>query len=411
MNNDSSNNALPMEHISLQTLIYVGVSAEKVADVWERWTHFNDMGGPFIREGDSDTDIDSEQMPFIEFVIGHTVKSGLVGDASGDKDAEWRDGMNVCGISVETQDAIMDPHFAYLRRSNSCVYWARETINIRYAVLVNISYTREHGKEQQYVPVAPSGDWSSQHIMAAYSTPGFVVLYKTVIQPRYCPLYDETGALADIRALYSPPPSDFSGVKMLICLTPDVEVVEYQASYIRRRAEHTPAGIVCLCIPTNAFKTLAGDGEESCVQHLSWPSNEWKELVWYSRTDRTLPPRLSRYGDAALIAEPMAWGPRLAFAALKCWEDITDKFLFKVGGDGGGEGRVAVYEVCFRRVWHEGLAGEQGPGNEGVLLCGSRDGLVAGREPFRGLGLNGVNWERQNRWTGSLSCKRNEGPC
>lgn len=81
--------------------------------------------------------------------------------------------MNVCGISVETQDAIMDPHFAYLRRSNSCVYWARETINIRYAVLVNISYTREHGKEQQDVPVAPSGDWSSQRTMAAYSTPGY----------------------------------------------------------------------------------------------------------------------------------------------------------------------------------------------------------------------------------------------
>lgn len=246
-------------------------------------------------------------------------------------------------------------------------------------------------------------------VPAAYSTPGYVVLYKTVIQPRYRPLYDETGALTDIRALYSPPPSDFSGVKMLICLPPDVEVVEYQASYIRRQAEHTPAGIACLCIPTNEFKTLAGDGEESCVQHLSWPSNDWKELVWYSRTDRTLPLRLSRYEDAALIAGPMAWVPRLAFAALESWEDITDKFLFKVGGNGGLEGRVAVHEVCFRRVWHEGLAGEQGPGNEGVLLCGSRDGLVAGREPFRVLGLNGVNWERQNGWTSSLSCKRNEG--
>lgn len=159
MNTDSSNNALLMESISLETLIYLGLSAEKAADVWERWTHFNDMGGPFIREGDPDTDIDSEQMPFIEFFIGHTVKSGLVRDASGDKDAEWRDCMNVCGISVETQDTIMDPHFAYLRRSNSCVYWARETINIRYAVLVNISYTREHWKEQQD---APSGDWSSR---------------------------------------------------------------------------------------------------------------------------------------------------------------------------------------------------------------------------------------------------------
>lgn len=151
--------------------------------------------------------------------------------------------------------------------------------------------------------------------MAAYSTPGYMVLYKTVIQPRYWPLYNETGALADIRTLYSRAPSDFSGGKSLIYLTSNVEVVEYQASYIRRRAEHTPTGVVCLCIPTNALKTMPGDGEESCVQHLSWPSNNWRELVWYSRT-RTLPPRLSRYEDAALIVGPMAWGPRLAFAAL-----------------------------------------------------------------------------------------------
>lgn len=125
------------------------------------------------------------QMPFIEFVIGHTIVTGLGRDASGDEDAEWKDCMDACGISVETQDVIMDPHFAYLRRSNSCVYWARETINIRYAVLVSISYTRKYGKEQQHVPVASSGGWSSQRTTAAYSTPGYMVLYKTVIQPRY----------------------------------------------------------------------------------------------------------------------------------------------------------------------------------------------------------------------------------
>lgn len=36
MNTGSSNNALPMERISLETLIYLRLSAEKAADVWER---------------------------------------------------------------------------------------------------------------------------------------------------------------------------------------------------------------------------------------------------------------------------------------------------------------------------------------------------------------------------------------
>lgn len=76
------------------------------------------------------------------------------------------------------------------------------------------------------MPVASSGGWSSQRTTAAYSTPGYMVLYKTVIQPRYWPLYDETGALPVIRTLYSRAPSDFSGGKSLIYLTPNVEVVE-----------------------------------------------------------------------------------------------------------------------------------------------------------------------------------------
>lgn len=56
MNNDHSDNALPMERISLKTLQYVGLSAEKTTDVWEKWTHFDDIPSPFIREGDADTD-------------------------------------------------------------------------------------------------------------------------------------------------------------------------------------------------------------------------------------------------------------------------------------------------------------------------------------------------------------------
>lgn len=48
-------------------------------------------------------------------------------------DVEWL--VDVCGLSVDTQDAIMDPHFTYLRISNSCLSWVRDTIGMRYAGL------------------------------------------------------------------------------------------------------------------------------------------------------------------------------------------------------------------------------------------------------------------------------------
>jgi hypothetical protein len=39
---------------------------------------------------------------------------------------------------------------------------------------------------------------------------------------------------------------------------------------------------------------------------------------------------------------PMARGPNSDFEALGSWEDITDRFVFKIGGDSGRQGRVAI---------------------------------------------------------------------
>ena len=67
--------------------------------------------------------------------------------------------------------------------------------------------------------------------------------------------------------------SDFSN-KSVIHFTLNITLVEYQASYIRRSAEYTSAGILCLYIPIDTFEALPGDGEELSTQHPSWPRNE-----------------------------------------------------------------------------------------------------------------------------------------
>ncbi|KAK0750662.1 hypothetical protein B0T18DRAFT_131459 [Schizothecium vesticola] len=154
MNNISSNNAEPIQRILLETLMYIGLSAEKAAEIWDEWTNWPDFGDGINPESDPDKG-DDFVMPFIEFIIGHTIKSGRVRDATGDSDTEWRNCMDACGISVEAQEAIMDPHFTYLCRSNSCIHWARDTINIRYDVVDGVCSTEQRGHDQKDAPVAP----------------------------------------------------------------------------------------------------------------------------------------------------------------------------------------------------------------------------------------------------------------
>jgi len=94
-------------------------------------------------------------IPLIDFIIGHTTNSGRVCDATGDNDAEWRNCMDACGISVEAQEAIMDPHFIYLRQLNFCIHQTRDITNIGYGVVGGICSMEQRRREQKYAPVAP----------------------------------------------------------------------------------------------------------------------------------------------------------------------------------------------------------------------------------------------------------------
>lgn len=122
---------IPAVLISWETLIYLGLSAEKAAQLWQEWNNWPDSGPG--REVDADDG--GLQVPFLDFIIGHIEYTP---DARDESDAQWWACMDACGLATETQDAIMDPHFTYLRLSNSCMHWVKDTIEMRYAGLQDI---------------------------------------------------------------------------------------------------------------------------------------------------------------------------------------------------------------------------------------------------------------------------------
>ncbi|KAK3346948.1 hypothetical protein B0T25DRAFT_291512 [Lasiosphaeria hispida] len=364
---------IPDVLISRETLMHVGLSAENAGELWQKWTNWPQFGP----RREVDPDDGGLQVTFIDFIVGHMENKD---DAADESDAQWRACMDACGLSVDTQDAIMDPHFTYLRLSSSCLSWVRDTIEMRYAGLQDIQRTsrvREmelrrmasrpgahqgeqrggsqggytldsaslpaatgqekrrsiSGQQQQGTPGVALDVWSSARAIASRNAPGYTVLYKGMDQARTNGLFDEAGALSNLSTLLSSAPSDFSSTRALFYFTPDVKVAEYYASYAKRRTECESVVILCLCIPNAAIEALS----EPDIRRLSWPSNDWKELVWRCRTRQALPTRLRSYRNALLTIGTTPRRPDSEYHALGSWEDVTERFLLKVGANGGGD--------------------------------------------------------------------------
>jgi hypothetical protein len=367
---------IPVALVSRETLIYVGLSEAMATEMWDRWIRWP-ASGPRRETDASDGGLTVTFIDYITSNLKNQVRMVL------DSDHDWQTSLDMYGIDVDTQNAIMDPHFKYLRLGESCFYWVKDTIEMRYAGLKDIqraSREREmelrriasrpgrnegrggvgghqggpsqdagllssttgqrqrtiSGVQQQTAPGIVAENWGSASAIAACNAPGYTVLFKGLDQGRIAGLFDETGTLSRIETLLSSPPSDFSGTRSLFYFTPDYQVAQYYAAYAKRRANCESVVIVCLSIANAAIERLSGTE----VQRLYWPSPEWKELVWRSRTKQTLPSRLRKYRLATLLIGTISRKPDLVYQAMESWGEVTDSCLLRVGSSGQGKPSV-----------------------------------------------------------------------
>ncbi|KAI9163157.1 hypothetical protein HJFPF1_04756 [Paramyrothecium foliicola] len=332
---------IPDHLISFQTLKYVG---------------FREKGIP---RRETDPDDGGLQMTFIDFVTG-PFDMGI--DTWSDNDAEWTDCMRTYGLSNELQAAILDPFFKYLRLSNSCAFWSKDAVEMRYAGLQEIqaaSFEREKGLRRAAArPGTSSGSSlgpphggsrsvlglqrgssssisidtvTSERAVAARNAPGYTILYKGLDQARIQGLLDEDGKLKNIETLQSAPPSDFSGKHMMFYFTADFMVAQYYAAYAKRKATAESVVIVTVAIPNAAIEAM----NEPEIQRIHWPSAEWKELVWLSRSGKLLKGSLRKYRAATLIIGTISRNPNQIFSRMASWEQVSETHVLKVEGVNG----------------------------------------------------------------------------
>jgi hypothetical protein len=365
---ETSYATIPSVLISYQTLLYVGFSEKKANELWTQWSNWPPHGPR--RETDPNDDYYGVVVAFDEFFISSFKTQP---DATDDNTEEWRLCLERCGMSVDVQDAIMDPHFECIRLSNSCLYWIKDTLEMRYAGLLDIQKTsRQRQMQLQRAASRPSGNQGSssgrqgtgldpatdsspssrQNTRSASETqqqqtpgisqhtwgsatateackpvPGHTLLFRGQDRGRISDLFDQAGNLDRLGALASGFPSDFSGFSSLFCFSPDYRVAEYHAAYAKTRAGVESVVIICLSIPDAAIERLVAPD----ILHVHWPSDEWKELVWRSRRALDILPRLQKYREATLIVGTVSRGPDSCYRRMSSWQEVSEVCLLKVG--------------------------------------------------------------------------------
>jgi hypothetical protein len=366
---------IPDTLVSLATLKYLGFTEVAANQIWARWTNWP-QGPPGRFESDSDGEI-----MFVEVAVGH-LTIGRDSDTSDDNDQEWHQCLSICGINAETRASIMDPLYKRIRLTESCCFWVKDTIELRYRGLEAVQEaSRERAMALQRASSRPSQSGSrpsqSGHVgragsslgssstsrteqrsisgtmrtapgissntafsnvtQSARSSPGSITLYKGMDQARLDGFFNDSGEIVDWSMLLSTPPTDFLGREAGFYFAVDRDIAEYYACYAKRRDGVSSVVVIHLIVPNQMVESLS----PTQLQKTYWPSAEWKNLIWHCRTMRSrLPAELQKFKQAHLIIGTIAKKPNKVYQRMNSAEEINDRCLLKTE-----EGRNAVQYV------------------------------------------------------------------
>ena len=116
------------------------------------------------------------------------------------------------------------------------------------------------------------------------------------------------------------------------------------ANYAKRRAEDQSVVIIQVAIPNFAIEGLS-DNERF---HVYSPSQEWKELVFYSRRGDPYPRNLAKFMNAVLIIGTICSKPSHIFGRLDTPDAISDQWVLK-----NKDSRPAIQYVWPRQTGEE----------------------------------------------------------
>lgn len=330
---------IPELLISLATLKYLGYTDTSANQIWNRWSEW-----PSTPPGRYGVDVDGEIL-FTDVAVSY-LNRFRDQDTWDENDGSWFDFMDLCGIKPEVQTAIMDPIYKRIRLTESCYFWVKDTIELRYRGLESIqraSRERTMARTRSQIrPSQESGQRSTSGTMgmtpgissdsafsnacrSAQNVPGSIVLYKGLDQARLNGFFDDSGAIVAWQEMLSSPPTDFLGRQTGFYFTVQRDIAECYACYAKRRDEVQSVVIVQVIVPNHKIECLS----TTQLQKSYWPSEEWKSLVWHCRNEKKFPSQLRKYKQALLMIGTIAKKPNRVFKKMDTFAQIDETCVLK----------------------------------------------------------------------------------
>jgi hypothetical protein len=365
--NTENSATIPDTLVSYATLKYLGFTEAAADHIWARWTNW-----PPGLPGRFEVDSDGETM-FIEVAAGHLTR-GRDYDAFDDNDQAWYQCMSICGINAETQASLMDPLYKTIRLTESCCFWIKDTIELRYRGLEAVQKaSRERAMALQRAASRPgqsgsigragsslgSSSTAGQRSISgtmrtapgmssdtAFSTatlsrknsPGSITVFKGIDQARLDGFFNDSGEIVNWSKLFSAPPTDFLRTEAGFYFAVDRDIAVRYACWAKRRDGVSSVVVIHLIVPNQMVESLS----DTQLQKAYWPSSEWKNLIWHCRTMHRFPTELRKFKQADLIIGTVSSKPNKVYHRMDSPEEIHDRCVLKTE-----EGRNAVqYVFC-----------------------------------------------------------------
>ncbi|KAL6817198.1 hypothetical protein J3E69DRAFT_375013 [Trichoderma sp. SZMC 28015] len=342
------NSTLPDQLVSLATIKYLGYDDETASQIWNKWV----AQAPGVDPVPEFIPFHQFELTFMDYIVGYSYGHRYDSDlnAHDDDDAKWQKCMDRCGINKDTRDAIMDPVFRRTRLTETCIFWIRNTIELRYEALKSslqgasreVEQASPEGSTSQGTPreeIDARSDsetirktpWVSQDTamseaaLCATNAPGSLTLYKGVEKSRLARLFDSNGNLDNAQVLSSRSPTDFDGKTSAYYFAVDRDIAIEYAAFTKRRSDRSPVVIVHATFKKSTIESLS----KNEMQRLYWPSSEWKRLVFFSRRMKRLSPDLKKFNQVSLIIGNVSARPCLAYVKMECHTEITQDMVLK----------------------------------------------------------------------------------
>ncbi|TKA61635.1 hypothetical protein B0A55_10754 [Friedmanniomyces simplex] len=328
---------VPTELESRNTLLFFGLSSERAASIWQRWKTINEDSyrgdfGTFTRE----------------FLRSHVQSAGC---DTGEPDTDWSLNLRQIGVDERLINVIARSGAWYngIRLTKSAAEWVDLAIEWKWEWLLYINKASNKRAEggidmppnvspiQVRMLTIPQVD-EEDVTKVKYDRKNDSVVDANGKPLDYIPLWRGTSRVRaegmwalpmrrgnfDIKNQLCNPPTDFSAKRAAHHWTPDLEGAQMYASFAEKIAE--PAGfcLVRIEVPLALLKKQSD-------MFLRSPDEQWKKVVWYSRSQEKMPKELQRtLMKKSLLIGDTATGIDRKYHQTADWSKVDEKCRLKL---------------------------------------------------------------------------------